>query len=221
MNIGLGALLGKLRPSTGALRKRNPRTNARILVSLLLLANFAAALWAFKPWAGSIEDLDRQTAGLRQQIRAKEQDIARLQRTTATIETARGDGDRFIQDHILSARTLSSTLVDELAQTAKKAGIKQREARFGIEPIEGSDTMSRMVVTGYYEGTYADLMHFLNLLDRSPRLLIIESLTAAPQTNGMTLNIAMKLNAFARDDGTRLPATAGAPAAGQQERAGL
>ncbi|MGD0014150.1 MAG: hypothetical protein ABSD56_06965 [Bryobacteraceae bacterium] len=55
--------------------------------------------------------------------------------------------------------------------------------------------------------TYADLMHFLNLLDGSPRLLIIESLGAAPDQAGLTLSVTMKLNAFVRE-------SAAAPAAG-------
>ena len=38
-----------------------------------------------------------------------------------------------------------------------------------------------MSITANYEGTYANLMRFVHELDRSPRLLIIEALNAAPQ----------------------------------------
>jgi type IV pilus assembly protein PilO len=58
-----------------------------------------------------------------------------------------------------------------------------------------------MSVTANYEGAFADLMQFINLLDRSPKFLILESLTAAPQQSGLTLSVSMKLNSFVRDEG--------------------
>jgi type IV pilus assembly protein PilO len=174
---------------------------------------------AFKPWAGSIEDMEAEAASLRQQIRTREQTVARLLRNVAKVETARGDGDRFLQEHIMSTRTLSSTLLAELGQVAQKAGIRPKGTTYAFEPVEGTDTLTRAIVNADYEGTYADLMHFMNLLDRSPRFLIIESLGAAPQQGGTTLSINVKLNAFVRDDGNNpLPVAEAAPA---EERAGL
>jgi hypothetical protein len=66
--------------------------------------------------------------------------------------------------------------------------------------VEGSDTLSQITISAAYEGTYANLTKFVNLLDKSPRFLIIESLTAAPQqTNvGDTLSVTIKLDTFVR-----------------------
>ncbi|HWR49806.1 MAG TPA: type 4a pilus biogenesis protein PilO [Bryobacteraceae bacterium] len=193
--------------------KPGPKMWARLLIGALVLANVAAALVAFKPWAGSLEEMEAEAASLRQQIRTREQTVARLQRNVAKVETARGDGDRFLQEHIMSMRTLSSTLVSELAQVAQKAGIRPKGSTYAFEPVEGADTLTRAIINADYEGTYADLMHFMNLLDRSPRFLIIESLSAAPQQTGTTLSINVKLNAFVREDGSSAaPAAAGAPA---------
>ena len=82
----------------------------------------------------------------------------------------------------------------------KQVGLRPREHSFVFEPVEGSDTLSMMTVNGNYEGTYSDLVNFLNLLDRSPRFLILEYLQATPQqqTAGM-LNVSMKLNTFVRE----------------------
>ncbi len=182
-------------------RKLGPRAVARILIGTLLAANVIAALAAFKPWAGTVEEMEQQAAGLRNRIRAAEQEIARLQRNVAKVEGARTDGDRFLQDHIMSRHTVSSTLVDELAQIATKAGITQKGIAFAFEPVEGTENLTRAVVTADYEGSYSDLVHFLSLLDRSPRFLIIESLGASPQQNGLVLNVSLKLDAFVRDDG--------------------
>ncbi len=181
---------------------RNPRMIARLVLGVLVVANLAAALIVLKPWAGSAEDLERRAADLRHQVRQKEIALDRLRGTVSKVETARTDGDRFMDGYLLSRRTVSSKLLSDLDQMARTASIRQREVTFGFEPVEGSDTLTKATIIANYEGTYADLMHFLNLLDRSPRLLIIDSLGATPQPQGMLLNITMKLNAFVREGGS-------------------
>ena len=51
----------------------------------------------------------------------------------------------------------------------------------------------------YLEGNFAQLMKFVNLLDRSQRFLIIESMTVAPQAKGDLLSVNLKLNTFVRE----------------------
>jgi Tfp pilus assembly protein PilO len=60
-----------------------------------------------------------------------------------------------------------------------------------------------MTITANYEGSYANLMRFIHEIDRSPRLLIIEALNAAPQQGSGILNISMKIDTFVREDGSR------------------
>ena len=59
-----------------------------------------------------------------------------------------------------------------------------------------------MTITANYEGTYANLMRFVHAIDRSPRMLIIEGLNAAPQQGNQNLAISMKIDAFVREDGS-------------------
>jgi Tfp pilus assembly protein PilO len=58
-----------------------------------------------------------------------------------------------------------------------------------------------MSISAAYEGSYANLTKFVNLLDKSPRFLIIESLTAAPQQSnaGDLLSVSIKLDTFVRE----------------------
>jgi type IV pilus assembly protein PilO len=57
-----------------------------------------------------------------------------------------------------------------------------------------------MTVAAGYEGSYQNLTRFLNLLDKSPRFLIVESLQATPPQAGAVLNVMLKFNAFVRED---------------------
>jgi hypothetical protein len=54
-------------------------------------------------------------------------------------------------------------------------------------------------ITANYQGSYADLVQFVNRLDRSRKFLIVESLTASPQQGSGVLNVSMKLNAFVQE----------------------
>ncbi len=186
-------------PETVARWRREPRVLARVGVSLLLLADLIVAAVIFKPWAGTAQDLERQAAGLGRQVRDHQAAVERLRGLVRKIESARSAGDDFLRDYFLERRTASSAVLSELLNTGQKAGVKQREANFLFEPVEGSETLSMMTVTANYEGTFADLMQFLHLLDSSPRFLILETIQAAPQQSGLLLNINMKLNCFVRE----------------------
>ena len=67
------------------------------------------------------------------------------------------------------------------------------------EPIEGSDSLSMMTINTSCTGTYANLAKFVNLVDKSNRFLIIESMVAAPQQQGANLNVTLKIDTFIKE----------------------
>jgi Tfp pilus assembly protein PilO len=187
----------------GALRTglREPRVFLRVILGLLLLANLVAAAIVFKPWASSEEDLEREAAGLRKQVHDQQASLDHLKTVVNKVKTARTDGDKFLDTYLLSRKTAASNLTGELYGITRQASIRQAETDVKFEPIEGTDEIAKALITVNYQGTYADLMHLLSLIDRSPRFLIVESLRAAPQQTGQMLNILMKVDAFVREGG--------------------
>jgi type IV pilus assembly protein PilO len=177
---------------------KDPRLAMRVVVGVLVAANLAAAVAVFRPIGGSAEALRQRLTRLQAEVRRKEETLSRLRNLEATVEKARSETDRFLQDYFLDRRTAYSTLVEELTSLAEKAGVRPKGDSYVTEPVEGSQTLEMLVITAHYEGTYADLVHFVNLIDRSPRFLTIDSLQAAPQQATGTLNISLKLNAFVR-----------------------
>jgi type IV pilus assembly protein PilO len=180
---------------------KQPRALMRAMIGALLAANLVAAVFAFHPFGGSAEDLERQLAALQREMQQKQAALTQTRAIAAKIEKARAEADKFMTGAFVSRRAASSTMVSELVKSAKQVGMRPREHSFVFEPVEGSDTLSMMTITGNYEGSYADLVQFVNLLDRSPRFLIIEFMQAAPQSSGGMLNVSMKLNTFVREDG--------------------
>ena len=183
---------------------KDPRVTVRAVLGVLLLANLVAAAVVFRPWGGSSEDLQLRLVQLRADYRQRRETVERLQKVVQTVEKTQAEADRFLAKYFLDRRTAYSTILSELNTLAQEAGIKPKEHSFTAEPIEGSDTLGTMVITGHYEGTYADLIHFVNLIDRSERFLTVESLQATPQPSQGTLNVVLKLNVFVRGEG-RIP----------------
>jgi hypothetical protein len=174
----------------------------RIALGVLLLAAIGAAWIAMYPPGGSAEELQRQLSALESQTAARRALLASTRQHVAAVDQGRTEGDKFLNQYFLARRTAYSTLLTELVAAADEAKIKPKEHAYATEPIEGSDSLSMMSISANYEGTYANLMRFVHELDRSPRLLIIEALNAAPEQSGGTLNISMKIDTFVRDDGS-------------------
>ena len=187
----------------------------RAVLGVLLLANLVAAGMVLFPPGGSAEELERESINLQSQVKARTVALEGTRLHAASVEKGRSEGDQFLDSYFLPSRTAFSTVIADLQDAASQTKIKAREASYSLQPVEGSDTLSLMSITAAYEGTYADLLRFIHQIDTAPRLLIIESLNAAPmQGPGKLITISMKLDTFVRDDGSA-PKTAPERSAGQ------
>lgn len=180
----------------------NPRSVIRLILGLLAAANLVAGYFVFRPLGGSPDELRQQAAEMRTQIRQRSGALARTRILAGKIETGRGEGDKFMSQYFLPRRTAYSTVMAELTELATQAKVTPKESANAIEPIEGSDVLEMMQITANYEATYVDLVRFVNMVDKSNRLLVMETLNATPQQSGGKLNVMMKLDTFVVEDGS-------------------
>jgi hypothetical protein len=166
----------------------------------LLLLNFVAGYFLARPIGGSPEDLRDELSSLRNQMRQSQFAEQRTESMAGKVGTGRTQGTQFLDTYFLERRSAYRTILSELVDAAKEAGIQPKESSFTIDSVQGSDTLEFMKITSNYQGAYADLIHFVNRLDKSTRLLIIEGLQATPQQQGQQLTISLKLDAFVRND---------------------
>lgn len=178
---------------------RNPGVFMRLVLGVLLLGNLVALYMLLFPPGGSLEELDQRFVMNRQQNVQKTRDLERLRVLAAKVQESRLAGDKFFASYFMSRRKAASTIISELSGLAKQAGIRPKDHSFVLEGVEGSEDLSMMTVNGAYEGTYADLIQFVYRVDRSPRFLIIESLSAAPQQSVGLLNISVRFHVFVRE----------------------
>jgi type IV pilus assembly protein PilO len=191
----------RLMESGSHLNLKDPRVLVRLGLGVLLLANLVVAVIAFKPWGGSAEDLAREKVNLEQQLISARARLGQSKALVTKAERARKEGDLFLAEYTTDRRTTFSSLFTELQRIAKESGVQPRPASYQLDQVEGSDSLYQMGISAAYEGSYTNLTKFINLLDRSPRFLIIESLMASPQqTNGVdVLSVTIKLDTFVRE----------------------
>jgi len=178
----------------------NPRAALRLVVGLLLVANVVAAYFVIRPIGGSPQELRQEAAALNTEIRQKQGALERTRVLVGKIETGREEGDQFMNKYFLPRRNAYSIIVSQLNELAAQAKITPKESAFAIEPVEGSDSLVMMQISANFEANYQDLIRFVNLLDKSDRLLVVESLNATPQQGGSKLNIMLKLDTFVTED---------------------
>jgi Tfp pilus assembly protein PilO len=178
---------------------RDPRVVMRALIFVLLLANLVVAVIALKPFGGSADDLQQEDSSLRVQLAALQAKVTDGKRLVSKVDTARREGDQFLAKYVTERRVMTSTIQEELVRMAKESGGSYLPITTNEEPIEGSDTLGMLTINAGYQGTYANLSKFVNLVDKSPLFLIIENMQLAPQQSGANLNVSVKLLTFFRD----------------------
>ena len=189
-------------------RFKDPRVLMRALIGVLLAANLAMAVVAFKPFGGSADDLRRDQQTLSAQLRALEMKLEGSKRLVAKVEIARSEGDEFLGTYVIPARSMAETTLAEMYKAATDAGIRALPSVISTDPIEGSDTLEMVTITQGFEGTYAALTKLVNLLEKSPRFLILDSMqlnATQQQQNGVqggpqVINVTLKVLTFARDE---------------------
>ena len=180
----------------------NPRAVIRLVLGVLAAANLVAAYFVIRPLGGSPQELRQQVVDLRTQIRQQQSTVDRTRLMAGKIEIGRGEGDKFMSKYFLPRRSAYSVVMAELNELAMLAKVTAKESANSIEPVDGSDTLDMMQITANYEATYGDLVRFVNLVDKSERLLVMESLNATPQQGGNKLNVMIKLDTFVVEDGS-------------------
>lgn len=189
----------KIKAPTAA-KPTNKAQVARIVLGLLVVLNLVAAGLVLYPPGGSAEALEQDLVRLQAQVKQAKTRLEETKQHAVAVEKGRGAADEFLSKYFVTQRAIPTTLLTELNQIAQRTGIKDRGNAFSVDLIDGSDTLGMITITANFEGTYRNLLDFVREIDRSSSLLIIESLNAAPQQGSNVLTVAIKMQAFSRED---------------------
>jgi hypothetical protein len=164
--------------------QRGPRFWLQTGAIALGILNAVALFLYLAPPGGTRADLAAQSQQLTTAISAARSQTQRLKRVSANVQLGSQQSQEFEAHYIFPKRLAYESIIGEIQRMAQAANLTERDGVWAEEPIEGSDDLSVLTNQVNFEGSYASLMRFLYEVDHSPKLLMLDMLTASPQKAG-------------------------------------
>ena len=184
----------------GSVASGGPRFWLQSAVIVLAIANAIALFFYIAPPGGGRRELAEESAQIQQQILGTRAGANRLRNVAGKVQAGSAEAGGFQSKYFLPKRLAYDAVISEIQRMAKLSGVQEREGVFSEEPIEGSDDLSLLNITAGYQGTYDNLMRFLYQADRSPMLLMLDTLQAAPQQHSPQINASIRFQVIVREE---------------------
>jgi Tfp pilus assembly protein PilO len=170
-----------------------------ITVGVLALLNAVALFLYFAPPGGSRQELTTESQSLNASIAAARRHSVRLKTISEKVQMGGEQAVDFGSRFIFPKRLAYESIISEIQRMAQAANLSERDGQWTEEPIEGTADLSLLTNTVNFEGPYTSLMRFLHDVDRSPKFLMLDTLTATPQKPGEVLATA-RFQAIIREE---------------------
>ena len=145
-------------------------------LAILIAADAILALYAMQSANKFSRD---ELAADKTQIKLLKADIQRALAIQRSIPQTKADCERF-ENSLYPSSAGYSSVMDELTGVAKQAGLQMGSLAFHPKEIPGRN-MVELGLDATVNGNYKDVVRFLNGLQRSKSLYIIDTLTLASE----------------------------------------
>src|SRR3954467_7428924 len=113
-------------PSLASLRE--PKVMVRAALGILLVANLIAAAFAFHLIGASPESLSQQVAAALTDAQTAKAKLNRSRVLTSNVGKGKQEGEKFLSSYMTSRRYTFSTIIGEMNEASKAAGMKMLDA---------------------------------------------------------------------------------------------
>jgi len=160
-----------------------------LTVLLLADAGLAALSWRM---ASAPKTPEQELARQAKQLKLLKSDIDRVEKIKKDLPQTVADFSRF-ENSLLPAGTGYSTVTAEVGDLAKKAGLRMQGINFHQNEVKGRP-MLEIQLEVQVEGDYPAVVKFLNGLQRSPDVYVVDSLELASQAQSKANDIRVNLH---------------------------
>lgn len=178
---------------------RNRRTRQWFLGTMVALVALDAAVYFawVRPLQSAALD-EKEMAVLEREMERSAAEVARLERIEHDLPGATVQLDRFVTQHFLAEQAGYSALVGELARTVADAGVRSGRVDFRSFGARDRPELLRIEMTTTVEGSYPNLLRFLEALERSENFYLLKRLELASTTSGGSLRLDFTLETYLR-----------------------
>jgi len=172
----------------------NPARNRFLAAIIVFLVVDAAALgFLFTPWGRPPEQREADYNRLRSEWQQKRRESQPLVGMPEKLHRASKDADALLQGRIADQ---SSEVSNELGKLAAADHVKLERAQYETKDAE-LQGVQRIVVKASLSADYLQLMKFINALERSKLLMVLDSIKLNEQQGG-AVRVDMVLESYAK-----------------------
>ncbi|HVN09084.1 MAG TPA: hypothetical protein VMV61_08940 [Patescibacteria group bacterium] len=163
----------------------------RFLIALLIVdAALLGAVWHYesdhpeadKKYIERLQDEDRRMVA----------DVRRAQAIREQLPDVKKDCNAFLEDTLLRSSTGYSAIVADLGKITADAGLPPGAVGFKQKSVDQKGIME-VEVSAVVEGNYTSLVKFINGLERSKNLYLIDAMSlSSGRDTGARLSLAMR-----------------------------
>jgi Tfp pilus assembly protein PilO len=179
-----------------------PFWRRRLLVpALLLLAVNAGAYLAYtRPRAKFEQDIAAQAVRLRQEVAAERTRVEAVRRRARSIEENNADVARFYK--ALGHKDSVLAVQEDLVGIARQLGLRVGSRAYAKETVKGSKSLSRFRITVPIEGSYGQIVRFLQRVEALPRFVTVDSISLREDTGaaGRSTDLSVVLSIYFLDE---------------------
>lgn len=168
------------------------RRSVLIAVAALCLADVALGVFL---WQGTKEgpaELRAQANRLQEQAKLLQADVQRGDRIKVSLPQVGKDCDAFYRNAFLNQPGAYSEVESDLEAIARKANLRTTDLKFKQKDLKDHG-VTEVSIDGSVEGEYPALVQFINGLERSKNMYLLDGLSlASVSTGGIRLKIDLR-----------------------------
>lgn len=169
-------------------------------LTLLLLADAGLAAFSWR-MAATPKTPEQELARQASQVKFLKGDIDRVEKIRKDLSQTVADFDRF-EKSLLPANTGYSAITAEVGELAKGAGLRMQKITFHQTEVKGRPLLE-IQIDAEVSGSYLGVVRFLNGLQRSADVYVVDSLGLATdrQGNSNEIRVNLRMRTFFRAEG--------------------
>ena len=168
----------------------------QVALAVVLVIDAALIIANWRTTLAAADAQRKEVARLAEQSRLLQADVARNQAIRVHLPEIRKNAEKFYAQQFLPASVGYSSVVQDLGELSAHAGVKTGGVSFGQRELEKRGVYE-IKITASVEGDYASLIHFINGLERSKNLYLLDHLSLGTASSG-GIKLELELRTFFR-----------------------
>ena len=167
------------------------------LVAALVGLNALAFAAYTLPRTVQVRSTNERAAEVRRELDREREALASLRRQAEALDRNAADTERFYREVVVGNRAELIPLLEDVEKMATEPGLRKGARGIRLEDVAGAN-LTRVAIGLSVEGSYGQLVGFLDRVERSRRFLTIDRIGLSAGSGGGPPSLRVELSAYLR-----------------------